>query len=207
MKSHRVPDVAKFLDPESSAWSRIEGQQISLMPTPLGMQPTEYIRRSWQDKPYGQVTALQTASVHDGHTWAIHASWNGVSPAGTDFSDALAVALPISGNPVLITMGGADAPIHFLRWAARKPTVHSVIATGIGQSRPGPNLKYSVREHADGDRWQVVIARPLGTGKDIAPLAAGTKTGVGFAVWLGRNDERAGIKAVSPNWTELVLDR
>jgi DMSO reductase family type II enzyme heme b subunit len=51
-----------------------------------------------------------------------------------------------------------------------------------------------------------VISRPLGIGKDIAPLAAGKKTGIGFAVWRGANDERAGIKAFSIDWVELTLD-
>ena len=40
----------------------------------------------------------------------------------------------------------------------------------------------------------------------MAPLAAGKSTGIGFAVWRGSNDERAGIKAFSIDWAELALE-
>ena len=120
MQSHRVKSIKPFLTPEPKIWAPVEGQDIPLAPTPLGMQPTEYIRRSWEAKKYGEVSSLRAASVHDGETWAIRASWRGVSPGGTDFRDALAVALPVSGKPVLILMGAPDAPIHYLRWAAGK---------------------------------------------------------------------------------------
>ena len=56
------------------------------------------------------------------------------------------------------------------------------------------------------NEWQVVFTRVLGHGAGVAPLLAGKKTGIGFALWRGANDERAGIKAFSIDWTELALD-
>jgi DMSO reductase family type II enzyme heme b subunit len=37
-------------------------------------------------------------------------------------------------------------------------------------------------------------------------LTPGTASKVAFAVWQGGNQERAGIKAFSPDWQELQID-
>lgn len=206
MRSQRVANISDYLAPAAQGWGRIAGVDISLMPTPLPMQPTPYIRNSWENRPYGAVSSLRVASVHDGETWAIHVTWEGVSPAGKDFPDALAVALPVSGKPALITMGGQGAPVQYLRWAANKEKLQSLVATGIGSSGPGPKIKGTAQGQASGNTWNVVITRALAYGKGVAPLVAGKKTQIGFAVWLGANDERAGIKAFSIDWAELALD-
>ena len=206
MKARRVEDIRNYVSPSSPNWSQIPSTHIEMMPTPLQMQPTEYIRRSWENKPYGQSGKLDVASVHDGETWALRGTWQGSGPGATDFPDALAIALPVRNNPALALMGAKDAPIHYLRWSADKKEVLSLLATGIGFSQPGPQLKCSAQAVVDGTVWQLVITRALRTGKDIAPLAAGKKTGIGFALWRGSNDERAGIKAFSIDWVELELD-
>lgn len=206
MKSHRVANIKDYLSPAGKGWGELAVDEVGLIPTPLSMQPTEYIRKSWEGKAYGETKSLRVSSVHDGHSWALRATWTGVSPTGKDFPDALAIALPVSGKPVLMLMGAPDAPIHFLRWQANKEGAKTLIATGIGSSRPGPALKCSAQAKAENDTWSVVISRPLGTGKEVAPLLAGKKTGIGFALWHGGNDERAGIKAFSIDWAELALD-
>lgn len=206
MRSPRVSHIREYLDPAAPGWPSAPAELVAMIPTPLGMQPTEYVRKSWDNRPYGAVKEVRVASVHDGHSWALRASWSGVSPAGGDFPDALAVALPVSGKPVLATMGAPGAAIHILRWQAGKDGVRSVLATGIGQSQPGPAIQASAQAQAAGDTWSVVVSRPLGAGKDVARLAAGGRTGIGFAIWRGGNDERAGIKAFSIDWAELVLD-
>ncbi len=206
MRTRRVDDIKKYLAPDSAYWTRIDTAQIPMMPTPLQMQPTDYIRQSWANKKYGQIAKIEVASVHDGETWALRATWTGSGPGATDFPDALAIALPVRNDPVLALMGGKDAPIHYLRWSADENGVRSLLATGIGLSVPGPELKRSAHVATDGTTLHVVIARALGAGKDIAPLEPGKKTGVGFAAWRGTNNERAGIKAFSIDWTELELD-
>lgn len=206
MKSHRVANIKDYLSPAAQGWGKLAGEDVGLIPTPLAMQPTEYIRKSWEGKSYGETKSIRVSSVHDGHTWALRATWQGVSPGGKDFPDALAIALPVSGKPVLMLMGAPDAPIHFLRWQANKEGARSLIATGIGSSRPGAEIKCSAQATADKDTWSVVVSRALGTGKEVAPLLAGKKTGIGFALWHGGNDERAGIKAFSVDWADLALD-
>ena len=208
MRAIHVENFKDYLHPDAAVWAKVAQEDVSLIPTPLVMQPTEYIRKSWEGREYGKTKSLNVACIHDGHQFAVRVSWQGVSPAGKDFPDAIAVALPISGKPVLMMMGAPEAPIHILRWQANKPGVRSIVATGIGKSAPGPDgLHASAEAKADNDTWSVVITRALGHGKDVAPLAVGHKTGIGFALWMGANDERAGIKAFSIDWAELVLDK
>lgn len=211
MKTHRVDTIKNFLAPNSAYWARVPVTQVDMMPAPLAMQPTEYVRNSWENKAYGQTAKIAVASVHDGETWALRATWSTppgetAGKAGTpDFPDALALALPVRNNPVFTLMGSEDAPIHYLRWSADEKNLLSLLATGIGKSQPGPALKCSVQAAAEGNAWQVVMTRALGTGKDIAPLQAGKKTGIGFALWRGANEERAGLKAFSIDWIALEL--
>jgi DMSO reductase family type II enzyme heme b subunit len=45
-------------------------------------------------------------------------------------------------------------------------------------------------------------AAPQGT----VALAPGAVSKIAFAVWQGSDQERAGLKAFSPDWQELELD-
>ncbi len=207
MRSYRVDTITRYLSPASEYWSRIKPTRIALVATPLAMQPTAYVRNSWADRKYGETPAVDAASVHDGETWAVHVGWSAPQArAGAEFPDAVAVALPVVREAVFALMGSQEAQIQYLRWDSRSKAVRSVLAGGIGNSAPGPDVKQTAQAVANGATWQVVIARTLGAVKNAAPLKAGGRTGIGFAVWRGANDERAGIKAFSVDWTELELD-
>ncbi|RUT76986.1 hypothetical protein EHM94_18335 [Marinobacter sp. NP-6] len=205
MKSIRVSDIAMYRDPEFSGWSKVATETVKMMPSPLAMQPTAYIRKSREGMSHGDISELKVACVHDGETLAIYLSWKGVSPEGYDFPDAAAVAFPIKGKPALILMGSKDAPLHILHWKANKG-VKSMMAAGIGLSDEGPALKISSQAHSAGDRWHVVLTRMLGKGAGVAPVYPGLETQVGFAIWHGKNDERAGLKSFSIDWQPFVLE-
>ncbi|MGD9661724.1 MAG: ethylbenzene dehydrogenase-related protein [Porticoccaceae bacterium] len=205
MDSRRVKNSSSYLSPTAGAWSAIEAVEVKMMPTPLGMQPTEYIRQSWNNKPYGNVDSLSVSSVHDGKTLALKVSWQGVSPEGADFPDALAVAMPIGESPPLALMGMPDKPIHILRWTASNPIISSILSKGIGLSDHGPSVVTGAEAAKQDGKWHLVMTRQLGVGKNIAPLVEGRSTEVGFAVWYGANEERAGIKAFSVDWINLTL--
>ena len=206
MKSSRVARLEPYLMPGGAEWSKLPREEVALIATPLAMQPTEYVRKSWADKAYGQTNPLRVAAVHDGAMLAVLMSWVGVAPAGKDFPDAIAMAMPVRGNPPLALMGTPEAPIHVLRWQANEKAPRSILATGIGSSRPGPEVARQVQAWTEGGSWNVVLARALGGSGEVAPLAVGSTTRIGFAVWRGDNDERAGIKAFSIDWAELALD-
>lgn len=206
MKAPRVSDIDEFRSPRAEGWSRIPGTRITLMPAPLPMQPTEYVRRAWEGRPYGQTAALEATSVHDGRNLALRVDWETRVADSTGFPDAIAVAVPVRDVAPLILMGSADAPIHILRWQADRQGVRSLLATGIGRSAPGPVVESTALAEADGNRRQLVVTRALGGDGDVAPIEPGKPTRIGFALWRGANGERAGIKAFSIDWTELALE-
>lgn len=205
MKSSKVSSIEDYRDPLAKVWIKHQAQNVPMMPTPMGMQPTAYIRNSRADKPHGKVSAIDVKSVNDGETLAMILTWEGVSPEGGDFPDAVAIAFPIKGNPALVLMGSKDDPIHILHWKAHKG-VRSMVANGIGLSDKGPEFKISSKAVEDGKRWTVVITRPLGVGAGVAPVVPGKETKVGFALWSGANDERAGLKAFSIDWIPLSVE-
>ncbi|MCP4954046.1 MAG: hypothetical protein GY919_00305 [Photobacterium aquimaris] len=173
------------------------------MSTPVAMQPTEYIRVSWEGRGHGNIANLFVSAVHDGEFAAVRMQWES---AEKHPKDAVAIALPVRGTPPLVTMGMKGSPINMLHWMAKDEGVRSVFAEGIGTTALGPNVKASASASWKDGVWSVVITRALGFGDDVAPLIDGEKTGIGFAVWNGVNQERAGIKAFSVNWLDFILD-
>lgn len=209
MRVQRVRDVASWLDPQAEAWARVAPERVALMPAPLGLQPTAYLRAAFQERPYGKSGPLDVGAVHDGDRIVFGLTWRDASEdraGGESFADAAAIALPVAGEPPLATMGAPDLPIHLLHWRAGEDRPRSVLAAGIGSTRPGPDLARECRALWKDGAWRVVLARSLAGGEGGAPLAPGVKSLVAFAVWDGGNRERGGIKAVSLPWRELVLD-
>ncbi len=208
MRARRIPDVPALLDVEAPAWKAQREERVALMPAPLGLQPTAYVRAKWSDRPYGRCEALRVTCAHDGRRLAFHLRWESEESlaGGEGFPDAAAIALPVRGEPALVTMGAESAPLHILHWQAGVDGVRSILATGIGSSRAGPALDAEARAVWKGGTWRVVVARPLQAPKGGASLSAGSAAKLGFALWNGANQERAGIKAFSLNWTPLELE-
>ncbi len=162
---------------------------------------------------------LRAQVAHDGVSIYVRLQWESPTRApgaatefegpieGPDaFPDAVAVMFPFNGEASL-QHGSEEAPVSVWRWAAGLPeTVESLVATGVGTLRPadGPGGLWA-RSHTEGTGWQVVFGRPLADG-DAPTFAPGASTSVGFAVWVGANQERAGLKASSPQWTQLTLE-
>jgi len=180
-----------------------------MLPAPLELQNNEYVRASWEGRPYGELGEIETASVHDGTQIAVLVNWASAQAntgAGEGFPDAAAIAFPVRGEPILHQMGSKETPIHFLQWLARGNIVRSVLAEGMGSSRTGGAANEAVAAGWSAGRWSVVFTRTLKGSPDVSGLVAGAATTIGFAVWDGGNEERAGIKAVSVEWTDLEIE-
>jgi mono/diheme cytochrome c family protein len=81
-------------------------------------------------------------------------------------------------------------------------------AQGFGSltMRPRVSQSVSARGHRDGDRWVVVLRRPLRVPTDAGlTLAPGDRISVAFALWDGAARDRDGQKLVSI-WHDLVLE-
>jgi len=203
MRAMKVASIEQFIAADSKDWVNIPSETIEFAPTPSAQQPTEYIRVKWEDKEYGLLDNAQAAVVQDGKQIVIRLAWN---QANTHMFDGAAVTFPIAGEPVLMEMGSAKAPMHALHWLNKTGKVRSVFAAGMGTTTEGPNVgQKGGGVHKDG-MWQVTFVRNLGAGERVAPLVAGKKSSVAFAIWNGSNDERAGLKAFSIDWRPIEID-
>ena len=209
MQSKHVADITGYANSAASLWAAVDEVLVEMVPAPLGLQPNEYIVVSWTDRPYGELETLKVASVHDGSQIAVRLAWANARPesgAGEAFPDSAALAFPVRGDPELTQMGSPEAPIHALHWQARKNVIRSVLASGIGTSRSGPEVNQSISAGWSQGVWSVVFVRTLKSPEDGATLVPGSPLRIGFAVWNGSNQERAGIKAVSEDWIEFTLE-
>ncbi len=205
-------NAGSMLDPDGTAWREAKAERIALVGTPLSLQPTEAIRVAWADKPIGAVDKVSVAALHDGERLAFRLEWDDATEDKqlndtNVFSDAAAVALPTVEGAPLVTMGIKGAAVNAWYWRADEEKGRQVVAEGLGTSRTLDTQLVEARGVWKNGRWAVVISRALSvaTKDPVAQLAPGKKTGFAVAVWDGSRGERAGIKAFSENWRELVL--
>ncbi|MCP5043102.1 MAG: hypothetical protein GY944_18920 [bacterium] len=206
-------DAGSISDPNGAAWSHAGTERISMIGTPLSLQPTEAIRVSWADKPIGAVKEVTVAALHDGERIAFRLEWECASESReltdtTAFPDAASVALPARKGAPLVTMGMEGAAVNAWYWRADEASRgRQVVAEGLGTSRTVDVKLVGGQGVWKEGRWSVVISRALSVATDepVAQLAPGQKTEFAVAVWNGSRGERAGIKAFSQNWRELAL--
>ena len=207
MQCHNVKDISPYLSADSTAWQAVSSTRVDLVPSILPMQPSAYIRNSFADRPYGKTPFVDLRAVHDGETFAANLSWQEEQFEGGQFPTAAALAMPLEGRPPLVTMGAPGQPVFVLYWNSKRNNAASMLIEGIGSStKDGPNVRETAVAQKTGNQWQLTLSRAMGHGGKIAPLAAGQPQAIGLAIWNGSNNERAGIKAFSPNWLEIQLD-
>src|SRR3990167_4133281 len=56
----------ELLDPGNQAWAKTRASTVVLSPTPLDLQPVEYVRVSWTSRPYGKASSVKVSSLHNG---------------------------------------------------------------------------------------------------------------------------------------------
>ena len=204
----------ELLDPTGGAWQRAAAEDVALTPTPIAMQPTEYVRVAWQDRPYGQLPKVEVRCLHNGDRIFFRLSWDDTSQDdriadSNQFTDATAVLFPIAPDAPMAGMGLPGKPVNAWLWRPDWPGPKNVASEGVSttQRRDDPSL--AADGHHAGGRWNVVLSRTFalnGSPKGSVELAPGTPARVGFVVWQGANQERAGIKAYSIDWTDLQID-
>jgi ethylbenzene hydroxylase subunit gamma/complex iron-sulfur molybdoenzyme family reductase subunit gamma len=204
----------ELLDPAGAVWRRTRASNVVLSPTPVEMQPTEYVRVSWKGRPYGTVPSMRVSALHNGRDIFFRLVWADDSADGkiadiNEFVDAAAVLFPVAADAPLIGMGIKGKPVNAWFWRADWERPQNVAAEGMGttQRREDPALASKAR-HTRG-RWDVVLSRSLdgkGAPAGTIVLAPGATSKVAFAVWQGANQERAGVKAFSLDWQELQIE-
>jgi DMSO reductase family type II enzyme heme b subunit len=215
MRAHYVTaaEFSELLEPSSLGWKAAQPETLKLVGTPLALQPTAAIQVAWAKRRIGAVDRVEVAALHDGARLAFHLDWpdateNREVSDTVEFPDAAAVLLATLPGAPLISMGAPGLPVNAWYWRADEAQGREVVAEGIGTSRTLNVALVTARALWKGGRWHVVISRSLhgSSSEPVARLEPGRSTPFAVAVWEGSNSERAGIKAFSGEWRELVLD-
>lgn len=203
----------KLLDPEASEWQSASEVTISLEPTPLSLQNSEYIKVAWQNRPYGRIKSLRVKALNNGQWLLLCLQWqvaqNVTQVTNNDvFPDAVGVLFPLNGQDAPLTeMGSPQQPVNAWYWRADHDRPINVTAVGRGTTVRHKNGSLSAQAQWKDGTWQVAIGRPLAAAAgEAVPLAAGQAVKTAFALWEGANQERVGLKAFSPQWHELVIE-
>jgi DMSO reductase family type II enzyme heme b subunit len=207
-------DATQLGDPDAAVWGAAKGEVVALAQAPAALQPTRYIAAKWQNQPYGQTKTLAVKALCNADQIAFRLEWQAKTKHerrvdNTDFPDAVAMLFPLSEQSPLI-MGAEGAPVSLWYWRADHPArARNDVATGIGTSRVLDTVFIAAQaKHRDG-HWSVVMHRALRMEKPtdgVIEFKPGQVLEVAFAVWDGGNLERAGIKAFSPSWLEMIVE-
>lgn len=202
-----------LLDPRHGAWDDAEYVSVTLQPTPVALQPSEYVQSTVRQEEVGAVQGLEVRSLHDGATLFFRLSWEDAqADADTSdpsaFADGAAIMFPFGADAPLITMGSSAQPVNQWHWRADAEAPFNVTTAGLGTTYRTPLTPLEAKGTWQAGGWSVVLARPLQTDdpQNHVPFQPGTTIKAAFCVWEGGAKERAGLKAFSPQWTEFSLE-
>ena len=184
---------ADLVDPSSGIWGDQAADTIPLRPVPLAAQPTEYIRASRADRPYGETAEVAATALRCGDKLYVRLEWQDDERTNGEFADAAAVILG-SGDGI-VTLGRDDAPITLWYWAADREDAQSLSSAGPGVVRKNNGTSINAASKLNNNRWSVVLS---------GPAAEVNSSQLGVAIWNGSNDERAGLAAIS-DWLPLEM--
>ena len=186
--------------PDEPGWSNAGSIRLSLVPVPLEVQPTEYVRNTWRGRPYGRLQHVDVAAAHDGDNLYVRLTWTTSATGASEFPDAAGILFPGTPRAPLLTLGRARAPVELWCWQADRKHATSLVSTGPGIFKPSHGKPPGVTSSRRNERWSVVFSSRLA-----GALAAGKSARVGVVIWDGSNDERAGLAAVTPRWLRLEI--
>ena len=205
----------ELLDPQAAAWAQAEETLVDMLPTAIALQPTEYIQKTYVDRPYGEVTSIRVRCLHNGDAMFIRLEWAEPNPSRelsnvNAFADGCGVLFPVAGDAIITEMGSVSQPVNAWHWRADyddKP--NSVTSTSRGTSVRYKTNPLVARSTWEDGTWRVVMGRPFVVAaphRRMIELKPEKTVKAGFAVWRGSNQERGGIKAYSPAWSDLNIE-
>jgi DMSO reductase family type II enzyme heme b subunit len=204
---------AALLNPKAGTWQSAEAVQINLQPTPVGMQPSEYVQSTIAQSEVGATKTLNVRALHDQTELFFRLEWEDlqqdldVTDPGA-FADGAAILFPFGADAPLITMGSLDQPVNQWHWRADLQKPYNVTTAGLGTTYRTPQSFIEAGAIWENGKWALVLARPFQTTDpdNHVPFKVGQTIKAAFAVWQGSQKERAGLKSYSPAWTEFTLE-
>lgn len=204
--------LESMLDLQGALWRQAASSALQMSGTPVGMQPTEAVRNSWQNRSVGAIKRVNVQAVHNGSQIAFRLGWNDAElnldhGDNSRFPDAAAIAFPFTKDSPLVTMGAPNAPLGIWYWRADSDgSGFQVKASGPGTTQIVDRQMVRTSSRWQDGRWDVVIVRQLESiGADTIKLMAGLATRFGVAVWEGGHGERGGLKASCGDWQALNI--
>lgn len=177
---------------------------IPLIAAPTAPQPGGYIAKAYEDRTLPTTSQAEMEIERKGEGWKVTLSWACPAPVKsiareTDkFLDACALLVPATADAQWITMGSKEDPVEGVLWKADREKPWRMQAEGLGTMirKDAPADWTVAADHANG-RWTVSF--------DIGnwPVLDQFKQ-LGFAIWLGEREDRAGLKSVSPGWQDIA---
>lgn len=207
----------ELLDPESPGWNKSEFIDVKLFPTPVGVIPSDYIRRNYppgEEKGYGKIQQMHMGGLHNGDKLFFKFRWGDtqkdVNFTDKGFPDGVAVLFPLKGSAPVSTMGSEKYPVNGWFWRADlKDKPANIIAMGVGTVETKESLIIS-RSKWDDSHWNVVLGRSFRVqakfSKDNVMFSQGGEAKVAVACWEGSHMERAGCKSYSMGWIDLQIN-
>jgi DMSO reductase family type II enzyme heme b subunit len=202
-----------LLNPKAGAWQSAEAVQVNLQPTPVGMQPSEYIQSTVAQADVGAIKTLNVRALHNQAELFFRLEWEDPNQDvdisdPSAFADGAAILFPFGSDAPLITMGSLDQPVNQWHWRADLQKPYNVTTAGLGTTYRTPQSFIEAGALWENGTWAVVFARPLQTPDpdNYLPFTVGQTIKAAFAVWQGSQKERAGLKSYSPTWTEFILE-
>jgi DMSO reductase family type II enzyme heme b subunit len=191
-----------LLNEAAPQWAKAPAVNIALRGTEAQLQPSPYVRTAWAGKHIGAVRTLRVQAAHNRQHLFFRLEWpdpthNPDYGDGSAFPDAAAVLFPRNGHAPITRMGAPGEGIEAWYWRANRGDAGEALAyEGFATEK---NLLIPVIHSADwrDGRWRLVVG---------APLAPETPGRVGFAVWDGGSQERAGLHSLTADWLPLGVE-
>lgn len=207
-----------ILNPDWSGWNLAEPLKLNLLPTPLGRQPSEYLKYAQDPSSVGKTHEVEARAVHNGREIFYCLTWYDEHPDTImteehPFVDAAGIITPMDNkapHTIMVTMGSPAYPVNVWYWRADEPEKpRNVTAKGLGTTVTSKKSFLFSKAKWQNNRWNIVVGRSLSLPEqkeEAVQLSPGIVSLVSFAVWDGGNRERAGIKAFCPCEIKLIIE-
>lgn len=177
-------------------------QRVNLIPAPTGIQPGGYVPVAYAERNTARTPQADIAVEASGQGWTITLSWacpeavRSIANETDKFIDACAILAPMTPEAPWMTMGAPGQAVEGFLWRPDRPEPWRIHAEGLGSVQRSTATGAKTQGEWTHGRWQVVFELPEWP-------ALEKHRQVALAVWRGSEQERAGLKSLSPGWLAL----
>ena len=176
---------------------------VTLIAAPTAPQPGGYILKAYADRTLPNIRQADLSVEPTGKGWKITLGWACPAPVKsiakeTDkFLDGCALLVPTTPDAPWISMGEPGKAVEGILWKADRERPWHMRAEGLGtmQRNPAP-ADWQVGGAWDNGHWLITFALHEW-------LLLSQQEQIAFAIWHGADQDRAGLKSISPGWLNI----